>query len=266
MAIEQFVNDIQSTLSAALTTEATTVKVESATGFPASAQYRIRIDSEIMLVTAGAGTKEWTVTRGAEGTTPGPHLKGAVTAHVLTAGSLTNLSLPKYSAARGLPGIIAPPGNMAPTAAVALTASRAYWARFMPSEDITISSASFLVTVAAGADDACDIGIYDSTLATRIASAGATTGKLNSVGIRSVSVSASLTAGTVYYAAFSVGTFGSTGATLRGTATTADAWAQLFSNTPPGVLWGHAAASHPLPTGPVTLAVANTAVPYLVLV
>lgn len=92
MAAEQFANDIQTTLSAELTEGATTVKVTSATGFPAAAQYRIRIDSEIMLVTAGAGTTEWTVTRAAEGTTAAPHLKSAVVAHVLTAEVLKKLT------------------------------------------------------------------------------------------------------------------------------------------------------------------------------
>jgi hypothetical protein len=41
-----------------------------------------------MLVTAGAGTTSWTVTRGAESTVAATHLVNAEVAHILTAGAL----------------------------------------------------------------------------------------------------------------------------------------------------------------------------------
>jgi hypothetical protein len=59
-------------LPSAITSIQTTIAVASATGFPTS-QFRIRIDDEVMLVTAGFGTTMWTVTRGVNGTTPGLH-------------------------------------------------------------------------------------------------------------------------------------------------------------------------------------------------
>jgi Tfp pilus assembly protein PilV len=62
------------TLSATLTATATSMTVTSASGFPASAEFRVKIDSEILLVTAGgSGTTTWTVERGQDGTTPADH-------------------------------------------------------------------------------------------------------------------------------------------------------------------------------------------------
>jgi Tfp pilus assembly protein PilV len=65
------------TLSGSLTASATTVAVTSAAGFPASAEFRVMVDSEILLVTDGAGTTSWTVTRGADGSAAATHSAGA---------------------------------------------------------------------------------------------------------------------------------------------------------------------------------------------
>ena len=90
MPLERFANTAQTTLSAAVASPAaTTLTVTAAAGFPAEAQYRIRIDDELLLVTAGAGTTTWTVTRGIEGTTAATHSNGAAVIHVLTAGALS---------------------------------------------------------------------------------------------------------------------------------------------------------------------------------
>ncbi len=59
-------------LPSAITSIQTTITVASATGFPTS-QFRIRIDDEVMTVTAGFGTTMWTVTRGVNGTAPALH-------------------------------------------------------------------------------------------------------------------------------------------------------------------------------------------------
>jgi hypothetical protein len=93
MATEQFANSAQTTLSAAITsTTATSISVvNGGPPFSSSAQFRILIDSELMLVTAGAGTNTWTVTRGIEGTTAATHSSGATVTEVLTAGGLENL-------------------------------------------------------------------------------------------------------------------------------------------------------------------------------
>lgn len=92
MAVEQYANLSQTTLNGGITNVATTIVVTSATGFPSSAPYTIRIEDEIIKVTAGAGTTSWTVTRGAEGTTNVAHSSGMAVNHVLTAGSLEQLT------------------------------------------------------------------------------------------------------------------------------------------------------------------------------
>ena len=93
MATERFTNDAETTLSADTTALQTTLVVANAAEFPAEAQYRIRVDDELMLVTGGAGTETWTVTRGAEGTIAAIHLSDAQVCHVLTAGALAQLKL-----------------------------------------------------------------------------------------------------------------------------------------------------------------------------
>jgi len=61
------------TLPGAINATQTAISVASATGFPGSA-FRIRIDDELMNVTAGFGTTTWTVTRGVNGSTATSHV------------------------------------------------------------------------------------------------------------------------------------------------------------------------------------------------
>ena len=61
------------TLSAAINATQTSVTVASAAGFPTS-QFKIRVDDEVMTVTAGYGSTTWTVTRGVSGTTSAAHV------------------------------------------------------------------------------------------------------------------------------------------------------------------------------------------------
>jgi Tfp pilus assembly protein PilX len=62
------------TLAAAINASQTTITVSSASGFPASGTFRIRIDDEDMTVTGGQGTTTWTVTRGVNSTTAASHV------------------------------------------------------------------------------------------------------------------------------------------------------------------------------------------------
>jgi hypothetical protein len=89
VASEQFANNAQSNLTAALTAGATSLTVQGAAAFPASGNFRVLIDGEILLVTAVSGNT-FTVTRGAEGTTAAAHAGGAYVTHVLTAAALLN--------------------------------------------------------------------------------------------------------------------------------------------------------------------------------
>jgi hypothetical protein len=86
---ENTVNTYQTTLNngGTLTSGATSMVVTSATGAPA-ANFRVKIDTEYILVTAVAGTT-FTITRGIESTTAASHADGALVTAVLTAGGLT---------------------------------------------------------------------------------------------------------------------------------------------------------------------------------
>jgi Tfp pilus assembly protein PilV len=61
-----------------LSATATTLTVAAAAGFPATAEFRVKIDSEILLVSAGgSSTTSWTISRGLDGTTAASHNVGA---------------------------------------------------------------------------------------------------------------------------------------------------------------------------------------------
>src|SRR6266566_5539711 len=64
------------TSSGAVTASQTTISVVSASAFPTTGTYRVRVDDEDMTVTAGQGTTTWTVTRGVNGTTAASHVTG----------------------------------------------------------------------------------------------------------------------------------------------------------------------------------------------
>jgi len=85
---EQFTNNATSTLTGAMLNTDTQLTVASATLFPTSPNFRIMIDSEIMIVTNIVSGTTFTVTRGAEGTTAVAHSNGATVEHILTAGAI----------------------------------------------------------------------------------------------------------------------------------------------------------------------------------
>ena len=75
-----------------VTASSTTLVVTAATGFPQAGSYQVRVDNEIMTVSAGAGSTAWTVVRGANGTSASPHVLGAVVA-LVTGVDMRNLDL-----------------------------------------------------------------------------------------------------------------------------------------------------------------------------
>jgi hypothetical protein len=86
--METFANHAATTLSAAIASPtAASCTVVDATAFPATGNFRIKIDSEILIVTAVAGNA-FTIARGAEGTMAATHASGANVIHLLTKGSL----------------------------------------------------------------------------------------------------------------------------------------------------------------------------------
>src|SRR5690348_4393183 len=94
MAVELYDNTFATTVGAGgITNVATTLPTAAAasTALQAAGQFRIIVESEIMLVTAGAATTSWTVARAQEGTTAVAHAAGVAVTHILTAQSLKNL-------------------------------------------------------------------------------------------------------------------------------------------------------------------------------
>lgn len=98
MPTEKFANNAQTTLNGAISDSVSSLSVASASGFPTAAQYRIRIDNEILIVTSGAGSTTWTVVRGAEATTPAAHADAATVTHILTAGAVAKLKAEIFKA------------------------------------------------------------------------------------------------------------------------------------------------------------------------
>jgi hypothetical protein len=96
MSDQRYANGAQTTLNGAITSGATSLTVASATGFPATAPFRIVVTDntnfEVMEVTAGAGSTTWTVTRGVESyggaSTAFAFAGGSTVAQVLTAATL----------------------------------------------------------------------------------------------------------------------------------------------------------------------------------
>lgn len=86
----------QTVLNGAINGSVAALAVGDALGFPPSAPFQIEIDSERILVGAGAGTVNWTsLTRGYGGTTAAAHLIGATV--TLVEGAYTSLALVKAS-------------------------------------------------------------------------------------------------------------------------------------------------------------------------
>lgn len=88
--MELFTNRANTTLNGAINNSTTSVVVTDGSVFPSTGNFRIVIDSEIMLVTARS-TNTLTVTRGYESTTAASHSDGSNVALVITNGSLRQL-------------------------------------------------------------------------------------------------------------------------------------------------------------------------------
>jgi hypothetical protein len=99
--VDRFSNAAQTQLNGAIDNSVTSITIDSATGFPETAPFRILVEAEgansneIMTVTAGAGTTSWTVTRASEAyagvQSASSHADNAVIKHVFTAGSIHSI-------------------------------------------------------------------------------------------------------------------------------------------------------------------------------
>jgi hypothetical protein len=204
-------------------------------------------NAEVVRVTVIA-TDVFTITRAQEGSsartiTVGDRIYAAQTAKTFT--DIETL-FPFYDRDLGLPGAIAPMPVLG-AAASTQSANQARFGRFIPSRDMTIALIALVVSTAAIANDACDVGIYDAA-GNRLVSAGATTGKLNALGVQTLAITpTALTKNTVYYAGFSYGTAGGAAAALQ-CANFGGSGHALFGGAIPKLLAGFLSTSHPLPT------------------
>lgn len=68
----------RTTLNGGINGAVTSLVVAAFAAFPAANGFKVKIDDEILLVTAGAGTSTWTVTRAQNDTTPAVHADDAI--------------------------------------------------------------------------------------------------------------------------------------------------------------------------------------------
>lgn len=90
MAYETYANFASSNLSAPMTAGALTLTVNNGDVYPASGNFRLLIDNELLVCTARAGNT-LTVTRGDGGTTANAHFLGALVTNVLSKEALDTI-------------------------------------------------------------------------------------------------------------------------------------------------------------------------------
>lgn len=83
-------------------------------------------------------------------------------------------------------------------AGAALVANTAYARRVSLSRRMTLTSVNFMVSTASGTDDPVDAGIYSAS-GTKLVSSGAVTGRLNSTGVKSVTIATTILEPGTYY-------------------------------------------------------------------
>jgi hypothetical protein len=89
--VEHASQDLTTTLTADPGAGGVALAVTANTNFPGTNNYKVRVENEVMLVTAGAGTNAWTVTRGIDGTTAVAHAIGTIVALVLATQRVENI-------------------------------------------------------------------------------------------------------------------------------------------------------------------------------
>lgn len=88
--MEQYANNASSTLNGAINNSVTSITVLDASSFPSSGDFQIRIENEILKVTA-VSSNTLTVVRAQEGTSAASHADTTPVLHILTKQSFLNL-------------------------------------------------------------------------------------------------------------------------------------------------------------------------------
>jgi hypothetical protein len=163
---EQLANNAASTLTVAIPDAvATSLTVANGTVFPATGNFRIIVDSELMLCTARVGNT-LTVTRGIEATTAAAHANGAAVTHVLTKGGLDQYLVDRELAYAEFTANVAAPLVAEASAATVVSAP----ALSLDGSPILISFFTYLVAPAAATNSAVNLFLFDG--ATSLGSIG----------------------------------------------------------------------------------------------
>lgn len=85
----EFLNEFTTTLDGAITAGAVSITVDAAA--PKAGEFTIKIEDELMRVTAGGTTLTWTVVRGTQGTTGATHADAKKVSAVLTKEDLDSM-------------------------------------------------------------------------------------------------------------------------------------------------------------------------------
>lgn len=88
--MEQYANDADTLLNGSINNSVTSITVDDGSVFPSSGDFRLLIDTEILLCTARSGNT-LTVTRGVESTTAASHADDTPVTHLLTKASFLKL-------------------------------------------------------------------------------------------------------------------------------------------------------------------------------
>jgi len=155
----------------------------------------------------------------------------------------------------GLPGLLGPTiRGWAPGNTLTLVSGTVYAYRIYPRRDYSIALAWFITSTASGTDDPLEIAVFNDTLGTKVATTGSTTGKLNSTGEKTATLSVSLTARTPYIVTF----LATSTATVRSTNLNSSAVSSAFGTTAATLLaWNKASQTIPLSTGLSSLTQTN---------
>jgi hypothetical protein len=113
--VERASPDLTTTTTADPGAAGTTLAVTSAARFPSTNNFKVRVENEVMLVTAGAGTTSWTVTRGVDNTTAVAHAAGVSVAQVVAVQRVEPVEASRQVSFRGLAGTFRTLGNAAAT-------------------------------------------------------------------------------------------------------------------------------------------------------
>jgi hypothetical protein len=182
MALEQFSNNAATTLNGAINNSVTSLVVTSATGFPSAGNFRIIIESEILLVTAVSGTT-FTVTRAQESTSAASHADTTALTHVLTASGLTQ-GIHDYASTGFVLSVTNPGVNLA-TTDISASGNVGYLVPMILSSPMLIASLGFQITT--GASGTVQWGLFNFTANAAAATQLATgSGTLTSTGYQTV--------------------------------------------------------------------------------